>query len=47
MDFITDLLISNNYDSIWVMVDPFTKMAYFVSLEIDGKRTNNLIRLFA
>ena len=47
MDFITNLLILNNYNSIWVMVNPFTKIAHFVPLEIDRKRTNNLIRLFA
>ena len=47
MDFITDLLISNDYNSIWVMVNPFTKMVYFVLLKIDRKKTNNLIYLFA
>ena len=47
MDFIIDLLILNNYDFIWVMVNHFIKMAHFVPLEIDGKKTNNLIRLFA
>ena len=47
MDFITDLPVSNNCDSIWVMVNPFIKMAHFVPLEIDGKKTDDLIRLFA
>ena len=47
MDFITNLPVSNNYNSIWVMVNPFTKMAHFVLLEIDRKKINNLIRLFA
>ena len=47
MDFITDLPVSNGCDSIWVMVDPFTKMVHFVLLEIDGKKTDDLIRLFA
>ena len=28
------------------MVNPFTKIVYFVPLEIDGKKINNLIRLF-
>ena len=46
MDFITNLPISNSCNSIWVIVNPFTKMVYFVPLEIDGKKTNNLIRLF-
>ena len=47
MDFITDLYILNGYDSIWVMVNPFTKMAYFVPLEIDKKKINQFIRFFA
>ena len=34
MDFITNLLISNGCDFIWVMVNPFTKMAHFVPVEI-------------
>ena len=46
MDFITNLLISNGYDSIWVMVNLFTKMAHFIPLEINKKKINNLIRLF-
>ncbi|RAL63904.1 hypothetical protein DID88_003092 [Monilinia fructigena] len=47
MDFITDLPVSNGCDSIWVMVDPFTKMAHFVALKIEGKKTEDLIRIFA
>jgi len=31
MDFITNLSRSNSYDSIFVIVDRFTKMALFVS----------------
>ena len=46
MDFITDLFISNSCDSIWVMVNLFTKIVYLIPLEIDEKKTNNLIRLF-
>ena len=38
MDFITNLLISNGYDSIWVIVNFFIKIVYFVPLEIDGKK---------
>ena len=47
MDFITDLPVSNGCDSIWVMVHFFIKIVYFVPLEINGKKTDNLIRLFA
>ena len=47
MDFITNLPVLNGCDSIWVMVNPFIKMAHFIPLKIDGKKTNNLIRLFA
>ena len=46
MDFITNLPISNGYNFIWVIVNPFTKMAYFVPLKINKKKTDNLIRLF-
>ena len=28
------------------MVNPFTKMAHFIPLEIDRKKTDDLIRLF-
>ncbi|KAJ2984544.1 hypothetical protein NUW58_g6005 [Xylaria curta] len=47
MDFITDLPLSNGCDSIWVMVDPFTKMGHFIALKVDGKKTEDLIRIFA
>ena len=46
MDFIINLFVLNGCNSIWVMVNPFTKIAYFVPLEIDGKKTDDLIRLF-
>lgn len=47
MDFITDLPESDGCDSIWVMVDPFTKMAHFIPLKKDEKRAEDLIRIFA
>ena len=47
MVFITNLPILNNYDFILVMVNPFTKIVYFTPLEIDKKKTDNLIRVFA
>ena len=46
MDFITNLLISNNCDFIWVIINFFTKVAYFILLEINGKKTDNFIHLF-
>ena len=44
MDFITDLPSSNSYDSIFVVVDRFTKMAHFVpcTKSISGKETAKL-----
>ena len=30
MDFITDMLPSNSFDNIFVVVDPFTKMVHFI-----------------
>ena len=47
MDFIVDLPLSNGCDSVWVMVDPFSKMAHFVPLKSDGKKAEDLIRMFA
>lgn len=47
MDFITDLPLSNGCDSIWVIVDPFTKMAHFIPLKVEGKKTDDLIKIFA
>lgn len=47
MDFITDLPLSNGCDSIWVIVDLFTKMAHFIPLKVEGKKTEDLIKIFA
>lgn len=47
MDFITDLPLSNGCDSIWVVVDMFTKMAHFIPLKVNGKKTDDLICIFA
>lgn len=47
MDFITDLPLSNGCSSIWVIVDTFTKMAHFIPLKDDAKKTEDLIPLFA
>lgn len=47
MDFIVDLPLSNGCDSIWVMVDPFTKMAHFIPLKKEQKKAEDLVRIFA
>jgi len=46
MDFITDLPLSDGHDSIWVIVDRFTKMADFVALKSDAKKAPDLARIF-
>jgi len=46
MDFITDQLLSDRHDSIWVIVDRFTKMAHFVPLKSDAKKAPDLARIF-
>ena len=38
MDFIIHFLISNSYDFIWGMINPFIIIAYFVLLEINRKK---------
>ena len=52
MDLITDLHLVNNYDSVLVVVDRFTKMAHFTpcSKTISGEGMahlllNNVVRL--
>ena len=47
MDFITNLPLLNGYNSIWVIVDPFLKIVYFVPLKADKKKTDDLIKIFA
>lgn len=47
MDFITDLPLSSGCDSIWVIVDMFTKMVHFIPLRVEAKKTDDLIRIFA
>jgi len=46
MDFITDLPLSDGHDSIWIIVDRFTKMAHFVPLKSDAKKAPDLARIF-
>lgn len=47
MDFITGLPLLNGYDSIQVIVNIFTKIAHFIPLKVDGKKADDLIRIFA
>jgi transposase InsO family protein len=47
MDFITDLPESSRYDQLWVVVDRFTKMAHFITLQKDSKTTVDLAKIFA
>jgi hypothetical protein len=46
MDFITDLPESSGCDQLWVVVDRFTKIAYFIPLQKDGKTTADLAKIF-
>ena len=46
MDFITDLLLSDGHDSIWVVVDRFTKMCHFIPLKTNAKKSSDLTRIF-
>jgi transposase InsO family protein len=46
MDFITDLPLSDGCSSIWVIVDRFTKMAHFIPLKSDKKKTVDLAKIF-
>ena len=46
MDFIIELPKSQGCTSIWVIVDRFTKMAHFIGLTSNGKKTPDLARIF-
>ena len=47
MDFITDLPPSRGCTELWVVIDRFTKMAHFIPLPPDGKKAEDLARIFA
>jgi len=47
MDFITDLPFSGKCDQLWVIVDPFTKMAHFLPLKKEEKSAADLVVIFA
>lgn len=46
MDFITDLPDSNGYTQIWVIIDRFTKMAHFIPLLDNEKKSEHLAKIF-
>jgi len=47
MDFITELLESEGCDQLWVVIDRFFKMAYFLPLRKGGKTAADLAVIFA
>jgi len=47
MDFITDLPTSEGCDQLWVIIDRFTKMAYFIPLPQNEKMAAHLAVRFA
>jgi len=46
MDFIMELLTSEECDQLWVIIDRFTKMAHFLSLKKNGKTATDLAVIF-
>jgi transposase InsO family protein len=47
MDFITDLPLSEDCDQLWIIVDRFTKIAYFIPLHKGQKNAEYLVKIFA
>jgi len=47
MDFITELLILDDCDQLWVVIDRFTKMAHFLPLRKEGNTAADLAVIFA
>jgi putative transposase len=46
IDFITDLPLSDDCNQLWVIIDRFTKMAYFILLKKDQNTAEHLVRIF-
>jgi len=44
MDFITDLLNDKAYNQCWIIIDRFTKMAYFIALK--NRKAKELALIF-
>jgi transposase InsO family protein len=47
MDFITDLPLSEGCDKLRVIIDRYTKMAYFIPLKNKNKKAEDLATIFA
>ena len=47
INVITDLLQSNNYTELGVVIDRFSKTDYFIPLKEDKKPSEDLTRIFA
>jgi putative transposase len=46
MDFIIDLPLSKDYDQLWVIIDRFTKIDYFIPLKKEQKIAEHLVKIF-
>jgi hypothetical protein len=46
MDFITDFLLSEGCDQLWVIIDRFTKMVYFIPLKKKDNKAEDLAEVF-
>jgi hypothetical protein len=46
IDFITDLLLSEDCNQLWVIIDRFTKIAHFIPLHKDQKKAEYLVKIF-
>jgi hypothetical protein len=47
MDFITDLLLSDGSDQLWVIIDWYTIMSHFILLKKNSKKAPDLGMIFA
>jgi hypothetical protein len=46
MDFITDLLLREGCDKLWVIIDRFNKMGHFIPLKKKNKQVEDLAEVF-
>jgi hypothetical protein len=47
MDFITDLLLSEGCDQLWVIINRYTKIVHFRPLKTKNKKAEDLATIFA